>query len=275
MRLVVFAAFVALFVGHGFPEAAELPSQRPINEPEPFPSDLPRTITNSLGIKMNLIPAGKFTMGEGATAHEVTLTQPFYLGATEVTNAQGILLMGFTPSKWRAADHPVGNLKWHEALKFCEILSSRPAEKAAGRVYRLPTEAEWEFACRAGSTTTYSFGDDESLLGDFGWFDGNSNGKTHPVGWKQPNAWGLYDMHGNASEWCSDWYGDYAGGSATNPRGLSEGSLRVNRGGSRGSSAGACRSAGRGRNDPSSNYGSVGFRLALSPSRVKLPKAGK
>jgi len=112
-------------------------------------------------------------------------------------------------------------------VEFCRKLSAMPAEKTAGHVYRLPTEAEWEYACRSGTTTAYGFADDASRLDDYGWFLGNSDSSTHPVGEKKPNAWGLYDMHGNVWEWCQDWYGAYPSGSATDPTGVSSGSIRV------------------------------------------------
>jgi formylglycine-generating enzyme required for sulfatase activity len=170
---------------------------------------------------------------------------------------------------------PVDTLNWDEAVKFCEVLSSRPAEKRAGRVYRLPTEAEWEYACRAGTTTAYSFGDDESLLGDFAWFTGNAGNQTHAVGQKRPNAWGLYDMHGNVWEWCSDWYGDHSGNAVSDPQGVASGSIRVLRGGGWGHSARGCRSAFRHAGSPSYRSGNLGFRLALSPSGSRPPEAGQ
>jgi formylglycine-generating enzyme required for sulfatase activity len=227
------------------------------------------SITNSIGIKLNKIPAGTFTMGEGDNAHKVTLTQPFYLGVTEVTNAQWKAVMGNVPSTWKDDDCPVEQVSWEEAVSFCEKLSSLSAERAAGRVYRLPTEAEWEYTCRAGTTTSYSFGNDELLLGDFAWFDGNAGSGTHAVGQKRPNAWGLYDMHGNVWEWCSDWFGDYPGNAVSDPQGVASGSRRVRRGGGWHSSAEICRSADRHRSGPSNPGNDVGFRLALSPSGSK------
>ena len=258
MRLVIFTALVNLFVGHGFVGARELPE-----------------ITNSIGIRMQRIPAGTFVRGQGRTAHEVTLSQSFYLGVTEVTNAQWQAVMGSVPSEWKDADRPVEQVSWHDAVSFCEKLSAMPGERAAGRAYRLPTEAELEYSCRAGSTTAYSFGDDESRLDDFGWFDRNSNSQTHPVGQKRPNAWGLYDMHGNVYEWCGDWYGEYAGGSVTNPQGPSQGSFRVIWGGCWYSTARYCQSVGRHGFDPSSGYDILGFRLAMNPSGAKPPEAGQ
>lgn len=268
MRSLIFVAFVALFVGQRFIEADELPE-----------------ITNSIGIKMKLIPAGTFTMGDAKTAplldnetpHKVTLTEPFYLGATEVTNAQWKAVMGEVPrqSKWRDADRPIGHVSRGDALAFCEELSAMPGERSAGRVYRLPTEAEWEYACRAGSTTKYSFGDDGSLLGNFAWFRDNSNRQKHPVGQKLPNAWGLYDMHGNVWEWCSDRARKYGHGAVTDPRGMSTGLAFVARGGNGADAAAFCRSAYRIELNPSSRGDFLGFRLALNPSEGKPPEAGK
>ncbi|MFM7516241.1 MAG: formylglycine-generating enzyme family protein, partial [Pirellula sp.] len=155
-------------------------------------------------------------------------------------------------------------------------LSDLPEEKAAGRVYRLPTEAEWEYACRAGSKSRYSFGESSKSLGDYAWFGDNSNNQTHPVGEKKANAWGLYDMHGNVWECCSDWYGDYPKGAVSDPTGPSKGSFRVLRGGSWGGGAAGCRSAIRVWDVPSDRNFSIGFRVALSPSgNPKSPEADK
>jgi len=132
-------------------------------------------------------------------------------------------------------------------------------------VYRLPTEAEWEYACRSGTTTAYGFGDNVSRLGDYGWFRSNSDsGGTHPVGEKKPNAWGLYDMHGNVYEWCQDWYGAYPSGSATDPTGATSGSYRVYRGGSWYNIARYCRSAYRDGPTPEDRYTILGFRVLRS-----------
>jgi formylglycine-generating enzyme required for sulfatase activity len=241
---------------------------------------LPSTIGNVVGIKLQLIPAGIFKMGDARGGpreqpHRVTLTQPFYLGVHEVTRKQWKQVMGSVPGNWEQASRPVEQVSWEEAVEFCRKLSALPEERKAGRVYRLPTEAEWEYACRAGSTTSYSFGEDEKLLGDYSWFDGNSSNQTYPVGQKKPNVWGLYDMHGNVWEWCSDWYGDYPDGEATDPQGPSSGSERVRRGGGWLSSARNCRSANRDWSIPSYRSYDFGFRLALSPSGAKSPEAGK
>lgn len=263
---------------------------------------------NSLGIELNLLPAGRFTMGQdrdpktvdpdvdaGAdendeTPHLVTLTKPFFLGVHAVTNAQWNRLMhGFElPSKWEDDDRPVEQVSWRDAVHFCRTLSGLPEEQRSGRVYRLPTEAEWEYACRAGSTTRFSFGDDESELEEYAWFSRNSGDQTHPVGQKKPNAWGLFDMHGNVSEWCHDWYGDYGSDPVIDPQGqfrspscgptattemfptpeMTLAASKVHRGGNWSCSADWCRSAFRNAS-PSGRFTSVGFRLALSP-----PEAG-
>ncbi len=230
--------------------------------------------TNSIGMKLRLIPAGEFTMGSPATEsdrgddetqHGVSITKPFYLGVTEVTQEQYQKVMGTNPSYFKGPQNPVEKVSWADAVEFCGKLSAMPAEKTAGHVYRLPTEAEWEYACRSGTTTAYGFGDDASRLGYYGWFNGNSDSKTHPVGEKKPNAWGLYDMHGNVWEWCQDWGGDYPSGSATDPTGATSDLYRVRRGGGWYGNAGYCRSAGRGRGDsPEGRYDRLGFRVLRS-----------
>ena len=235
------------------------------------------TFTNSIGIELIQIPKGEFIMGE-RTYLRVTISRDFWLGKTEVTRGQWIRLMGTAPfgesmgnqatAGSTAGILPATRVTWEEAMEFCRKLTER--ERANGRlpaneVYRLPTEAEWEYACRAGTTTSYAFGDDASKLGDFGWFDGNANGKEHPVGMRKANPWGLYDMHGNAREWCSDWYdGKLAGG--VDPEGPTRGSSRVYRGGSWESSKFDCRSADRGQVDPSYRSYSLGFRVVRSQS---------
>ena len=152
-------------------------------------------------------------------------------------------------------------MPWEDAKEFCERLNAKE-----GKTYQLPTKAEWEYACRAGSTTKWCFGDSESQLGDYAWYDDNSGHTTHPVGRKKSNAWGLYDMHGNVHEWCADWYDeDYYGDSpSTDPTGPSWGSHRVHRGGHYGYSAGACRSARRSCYSPGYGVGYLGFRVSLA-----------
>ncbi len=228
-------------------------------------------ITNSIGMKLKLLPAGQFVMGSDQReadkrTHQVTLTKPFYVGIHEVTQEQYEKVMGTNPSGFKGPQNPVEQVSWEDAVEFCRKLSELPEEKAAGRVYRLPTEAQWEYACRAGTTTEYSFGNDAESLGEYSWFFANSGGKTHAVGQKLPNAWGLYDMHGNVFEWCMDRYGDYPRGSVTDPVGASSGSNRVCRGGSWIYAAEGCRSAIRKRDYPSDRNDDYGFRVTCVPS---------
>jgi formylglycine-generating enzyme required for sulfatase activity len=232
------------------------------------------TLTNSLGMKFALIPAGEFQMGSpdsDSTAasdekpqHTVRITQPFYLGVTEVTQGQYERVMGTNPSNFKGAQLPVEQVSWGDAVEFCRKLSALPAEPSAGRVYRLPTEAEWEYSCRAGSTTKWSFGDDESSLKDHAWYDDNANNTTHPVGEKRPNVWGLYYMHGNVWEWCSDDKREYASTTLDDPTGGTAGSGRVRRGGGWDFYARFCRSAVRGGDAPGDRLYYLGFRVACS-----------
>jgi formylglycine-generating enzyme required for sulfatase activity len=234
------------------------------DEPSADPAKAVLSVVNSIGMRFVPISAGTFTMGEGQTAHKVTLTQAFELGVYEVTQEQYKKVMGTTPSEFKGPQKPVEQVSWDDAVEFCRKLSELPGEKSTGYVYRLPTEAEWEYACRAGTTTAYSFGDSESELGDYAWYDKNSGKTTHPVGGKKPNAWGLYDMHGNVFEWCHDWYGDYPSGSVTDPTGVASGSDRVYRGGSWYDYSVHCRSAYRGRNTPDLRGIHLGFRVLRS-----------
>ncbi|HLC15756.1 MAG TPA: SUMF1/EgtB/PvdO family nonheme iron enzyme, partial [Thermodesulfovibrionia bacterium] len=163
-------------------------------------------IENSLKMKFAYIPPGKFMMG----STNVTLSQGFFMQTTPVTQGQWKALMGNNPSRFKRCgdDCPVESVSWHDAQKFIEKLNKREGVNK----YRLPTEAEWEYAARAGSDTAYCFGDDEARLSEYAWYDKNSDGRTHPVAKKKPNAWWLYDMHGNVWEWSEDWYGDYPTG---------------------------------------------------------------
>ena len=236
------------------------------------------SLRNSIGMELKLIPAGAFTMGQAGgeadeSPHKVMLTKPFYIGVYELTNAQWKRVMGTTPSRWKDDDRPVEQVSWSDAVKFCSRLSERPEEKAHNRVYSLPTEAEWEYACRAGSTTQFSFGDGSSELNAYGWFDKNSGKETHPVGRKKPNAWGLYDMHGNVWEWCSDFYGDMSMNAVTDPRGPLSGLHPVYRGGSWYYAAHRCRSAKRDGTDRSNRYDNVGFRLLMRTSVARATEA--
>ena len=237
---------------------------------------------------MVAIPGGSFTMGSPPTEVErlsdegpqtvVTISRGFSMGKYQVTQGQYQALMGNNPSGCTAnnpgnptndPNRPVEQVSWYDATNYCAKLTQR--ERAAGRiatnwVYRLPTEAEWEYACRAGTSTRFSYGDDlgYALLGNYAWYSANSGPTTYPVGQKLPNPWGLYDMHGNVSEWCQDWYGYYAGGSATDPQGPSTGLFRVVRGGYFSQAGRYCRSAGRGNWGPSAVYFGTGFRVVLA-----------
>ncbi len=216
------------------------------------------------GVEMEFMPisAGSFQMGSNnggsdeKPVHQVTLTKPFWLAKTEVTQQQYQQIMGCNPSKFKegygwfkklgseAWGNPVERVSWNDAVEFCRKLTQ--LERQAGRLpegfeYTLPTEAQWEYACRAGTTGDYA-----GSLDVMGWYSSNGGGKTHSVGSKQANAWGLYDMHGNVWEWCLDWYGDYPSGNVTtDPQGAGSGSDRVLRGGSWYCGASFCRSASR------------------------------
>ena len=243
-------------------------------------------VVNSIGMELIEIPAGKFTMGSPAgekgrqpseEQFAVTLTKPFALGKTEVTQGQWKQVMGTEP--WEGQDYvqahkdcPATFVSFFDAVEFCETLTV--LERKAGRLkdaeeYRLPTEAEWEYACRAGTTTAFSFGADAKQLGDYAWFKGNAldagEQYAHKVGLKKPNPWGLYDMHGNVWEWCSDWYGDKLPGGA-DPFCPEGGSLRVDRGGGWMGIPVLCRSAFRFSDDPLYRSGDLGFRVARSQS---------
>ena len=213
------------------------------------------------GLKMVPIPGGSFMMGSNdgdddeKPVHQVTLSS-FSMSATEITQAQYEAVMGTNPSSFKGDKLPVEQVSWDDAMEFCRKLSSK-----TGRKYRLPTEAEWEYACRAGTTTKYYSGSSENGLSGSGWYRENSGTKTHPVGQKAPNSWGLYDMHGNVWEWCSDWYGKYSNENATNPQGALSGSYRVDRGGGWSDNAGLCRAAYRGNGDPNRRLDFIGFRV--------------
>jgi formylglycine-generating enzyme required for sulfatase activity len=226
------------------------------------------------------VPAGTFTMGspdgeqdrgsnEGPQTR-VTLTKGFWMGRYEVTQAEYLAVMGSNPSYFTGAlNRPVEQVTWYEATNYCARLTAQ--ERSAGRLqagwaYRLPTEAEWEYAARAGTTTRFSYGDDPGYtqLGNYAWYGANSGSQPHPVGQKQPNRWGLYDMSGNVWEWCSDWFGTYPGGSVSDPTGPGSGSYRVLRGGCWGDDGQFCRSALRYGVTPVLRSGIVGFRAVLA-----------
>lgn len=238
----------------------------------PTPSQGQKTITNSIGMEFVLIPAGEFDMGspEGEKdvtslerpVHNVKFSKAFYMGKYEVTQKQWREIMGNNPSYFKGDDLPVETISWNDVQEFIKKLN----EKEGMNKYRLPSEAEWEYAARAGTTTRYSFGDDESKLGEYAWYYANSGSKTHEVGQKKPNPWGLYDVHGNVWEWVQDsWHGSYTGAPTDGSAWEGDGSIRVIRGGSWDYGAGRCRSADRNRYAPDGRLNNLGFRLLRAP----------
>ena len=227
------------------------------------------------------LPPGRFMMGSPSTEQTrnadegpqtvVTLSQGFFMKAHEVTQGDYAAVVGSNPSYFTGdLNRPVEEVTWVDAVSYCAKLTEK--ERSAGRLptgwtYRLPTEAEWEYAARAGTTTRYSFGDDPTytILRDYAWFASNSGSKSHSVAGKRPNQWGLYDMNGNLWEWCSDWYGPYNGGRVTDPKGAPSGTNHVLRGG--GWYSDRCRSAQRGMNVPTARNNGFGFRVVLAPVR--------
>lgn len=235
-----------------------------------------QTFTNSLDMTFKRLPPGTFTMGspadeyarsENERQHQVTLTQGFYMQTTEVTQGQWEQLMGSNPSFFQncGQDCPVEQVSWQDVQAFISKLNSREDT----RTYRLPTEAEWEYACRAGSQTAFAnegeiardtCGYNEDLA-QLGWYYRNSEKGTHPVQQKQANAWGLYDMHGNVWEWCHDWQGKYSFQAVTDPTGPEQGLNRIRRGGSWSQYPMFCRAAYRSWQDPQNENADIGFRL--------------
>ncbi len=218
-------------------------------------------------MRLTLVPAGNFIMGENSESHPVTLTKSFYVGIKQVTQKQFEFVMESKPSIFKRGSNPVETVSWNEAVEFCRRLSAEPKEKRKGRLYRLLTEAEWEYACRAGTTTMFSFGDNAKQLVRYAWCYENSR-EPHPVGSKKPNPWGLYDMHGNVWEWCWDRYGNYPEGLAIDPKGPANGWFRVIRGGGWKGEAVNCRSASRDRYSPTGRDYDIGFRVAMSSLEV-------
>lgn len=236
----------------------------PVSPPTPF--------VNSIGMRLAPVSPGEFLMGSPTdeagrdadeTQHKVRITKPFLLGVYQVTQRQYAAVMGSNPSYFRGDDFPaqsrgdlpVDSVSWDDAVAFCRKLSEKE-----GKTYRLPTEAEREYACRAGSTGPYA---GTRKLDDIGWYLVNSGDTTHPVGTLQPNDWGFYDMQGNVWEWCADWYGEYAAGSAVDPTGPANGKMRVLRGGAIGYDLEHARAAFRNSYVPDSRVYHNGFRVAL------------
>ena len=250
----------------------------------PVPKDEPVALilTNSMGMTLVFIPAGTFLMGspkdeggryeEEGPQHEVEISKPFYLGQYPVTVAQFrkfVEAAGYDAgTNWRNPDYaptdqdPVVKVSWNDAKACCAWLG-----KKEDKQYRLPTEAEWEYSCRAGSRTAFFFGDDAKQLGDYAWYHDNTGDHPKPVGGLKPNALGLYDMHGNVWQWCEDWYDPdyYKDSPPRDPQGPTTGSMRVDRGGSIQVPARNCRSATRDRTSPAFCSHVVGFRVVLVP----------
>ena len=244
-------------------------------------------IPNSNGVVIDFkkVPAGTFTMGSPSsesgrydreTQHEVTLTNDYMMGTYEVTQEQWEAVMGNNPSKWTGDKLPVERISWYDAIEFCNELSKLVGREPVYNIngtsttcdftkngFRLPTEAEWEYAARGGEGTEYLIYSGSDNLSNVGWYYSNSGSKTHTIGQKEPNKLGLYDMSGNVYEWCWDWY-TYDLSSDTDPKGPSSGSYRVKRGGSWDSGSRDCRSAIRSSGSPSGSSYFIGFRLVYS-----------
>ena len=226
-------------------------------------------VKDGVNIEMVKVEAGSFDMGatpemqnpdeDEKPVHRVTLTNNYYIGKYEVTQALWKIVMGSNPSNSKGDNLPVENVSWNNCQKFISKLN-----KLTGKSFRLPTEAEWEFAARGGKKSRGYQYSGSNALGDVAWYEGNSGSKTHAVGTKQPNKLGIYDMTGNVYEWCQDWYGSYSSSPQTNPIGAVSGSCRVYRGGCWVSSARNCRTSYRGRRTPGFRYGFLGLRLVLS-----------
>jgi len=233
-----------------------------------------KELVNSVGMKLILMPVGEFKMGsnDGAAnekpVHAVRITKPFYLGGTEVTQAEWEAVMGANPSNFKGAKRPVEQVSWDDCQEFCRRLTERDRKAnkiPKGATYGLPTEAEWEYACRAGSATKYCYGDAENTLGEYAWYEANSGKTTHDAAQRKPNAWGLYDMHGNVWEWCQDWYGEnyYGQSLGQDPAGPANGQYRVLRGGAWLYDPACCRSAIRTGYSPADRYFYFGLRVVL------------
>jgi formylglycine-generating enzyme required for sulfatase activity len=243
--------------GCGRPNS-EAPAEQVVT-PEEAPPFRLVPITN-----MVLIRAGTFLRA----GYPVTLTRDFWLGKYEVTQGEYADLMGSNPSHFQGdSNRPVEKVSLFNALAYCAALQKR--EISAGRLpegfqYRLPTEAEWEYACRAGTTNLYYFGDSPEEAGQYAWTAENSEGTTQPVGQKLPNAWGLHDMHGNVWEWCQDWFAAFPKGEQNDPSGPSQGQFKVFRGGGWNQTVEFARVANRFMMSPSNGIYFVGFRVVLS-----------
>ena len=226
-------------------------------------------VKDGVNIEMVKVEAGTFMMGATSEKekpdnnekpmHQVTLTYNYCMGKYEVTQALWQAVMGSNPSHFKGNNRPVEHVTWNDCQKFISKLNSM-----TGRKFRLPTEAEWEYAAYGGKKSrSYQYSGSSNIT-DVAWYDGNSGSRTHPVGTKQANELGIYDMTGNVLEWCSDWYDSYSSSSQANPAGADSGSVRVRRGGSCYSSARYCRLSCRNNSSPDERFSGLGLRLALS-----------
>ena len=231
------------------------------------------TMTVDLGggekLELVWIEPGSFMMGsptgeEGhqndEVQHRVTLSKGFWMGKYEVTQGQWERVMGNNPAKFKGARNPVEQVSWEDCQGFIQKLNEVYGSTVQGSRFRLPTEAEWEYACRAGTTGAYA-----GVLDEMGWYVQNSGSATHPVGQKKPNGWGLHDMHGNVWEWCQDWHGDYPSGSVADPTGPGSSGTRVVRGGGWSNQASLARCAFRYWFPPAFRYSSYGVRVVVAP----------
>ena len=242
-------------------------------------------------MKMCWIPPGEFVMGsppdepgcdDDETQHRVKLTQGFWLGKYEVTQAQWEAVMGSNSSKFKGADLPIESVSWKEISGPGGFLEKANRAASTGGRFHLPTEAQWEYACRAGTTTALNSGKNLTSktgacpnLDEVAWYDKNSGGKTNPVGTKSPNSWGLHDMHGNVWEWCVDSYGSYPDSAETDPQGAGMGSDRVDRGGGWNSNANNCRVANRNYYYPGYSNNNLGFRMARTERQGSAKRDSK
>ncbi|MDA9962627.1 formylglycine-generating enzyme family protein [Opitutales bacterium] len=282
MKKLLAAMFVALLMAGCGEDDTATSAPEPSRELSPAPVNLSTSaaegkafVIADLSMEMLWIKPGTFEMGspssekdrdDDETPHMVTLTQGFYLGKHEVTQSQWEKVSGSNPTHFKGGDRPVEKVSWPDVTSFCNKLTA--SERMAGRLpagmtYQLPTEAQWEYACRAGTKTSFSFGDE--LTSDQANIRGSPR-ETTDVGQYAANPWGFHDMHGNVWEWCADWYGAYPTGAGRDPVGPADGSYRVNRGGSWLSTASYARSAIRNRRGPANSNYILGFRLSLRPA---------
>ena len=259
------------------PEPKPKPKPTPKPKPMPKPKPTPRVTASyqnevlcvgNVSYRMIYVSGGTFTMGatsemtepwdDEKPTHQVTLSS-YYIGETEVTQALWKAVMGSNPSHFKGDNLPVEKVSWNDCQTFISKLNA-----LTGKRFRLPTEAEWEFAARGGNQSRHTQYSGSSRIDDVAWYDGNSGSKTHPVKTKQPNELGIYDMTGNVYEWCQDWFGNYSSYAQTNPTGAGSGSRRVNRGGCWDGPPRYCRSSHRGNRTPGNSGYNLGLRLVLS-----------